>query len=425
MKKYGKVALDSRSSPESMPPDPTFRESDEGSGTLEDTSDGVPLPGTRQRHGQSAELEGPELERVPTLVILWNDFEPSRIGECAQFLSNALHILGREDPKEPLRRGVRFDRWRPSGILEGSELTDKRFNRKMIWCTPDKTHGLHIQSAVREPVIKVNGLTCSDCYLKGGELIQWRRQLLLLYQHRPLLKTHGLHGDGDWTIGFGEADAEGRVGESAELWNYRYRMRAGELGDAALPPPLSKRPEDIPLLLRYGLRRHAQVHVPDLASSPWQFQGMWQREPLTLDALVTCLNRAPATAAALDRWVEWILAQGPSLPLQAEDFLKGEYLISELPQVQLFSAALNPESLTFLTLLRERNFVTEAVANDPRFLGGHSKAHKIQRTVFDLALERSAGDIKQATLLLVGRPDEVCQQRAETKLYSLMGKKRS
>ncbi|MEZ4470608.1 MAG: sigma 54-interacting transcriptional regulator [bacterium] len=146
------------------------------------------------------------------LVILWSAEEPQKVGE-------ALLVVPRGAAVELGRGTEGLVRQRPGRNVPATPLESRRISRRQL-----RLQGLGLRVQVenlgRCPLL-VRGVATTQAVVEPGELIEVEGQLLLLCVRRPaVLPTGRGAAPGPW----GEADADGIVGESPAAWALRDQL---------------------------------------------------------------------------------------------------------------------------------------------------------------------------------------------------------
>jgi DNA-binding NtrC family response regulator len=172
---------------------------------------------------QSSVLEREDLAQigVPALMIAWCAEEPHRIGEVALFeMEGAAQILGRGEPSGESAAGrVAWGRQRPGETQRMEALKSAGLSREQLRITAS-AGCLRVERIGRCSMF-FQGEKVDRCVLSPGDTLLLKGQLLLLCTERhrilPALQNFPLSEARD----FGEPDALGILGESAEVWRLR------------------------------------------------------------------------------------------------------------------------------------------------------------------------------------------------------------
>ncbi|HEU4538827.1 MAG TPA: sigma 54-interacting transcriptional regulator, partial [Polyangiaceae bacterium] len=159
------------------------------------------------------------------LVLLWSRDEPERVGEVVLMPSPApgtLAALGRGGPGEvgPLPH-LAWRRQRPGHDATTGPFRSPRVSRTQLRLELSAPHALTVVNVGRCPLVH-EGREVGRAVLEPGDLVELRRLALLMCVERPLELPRAdpptpLHP-------FGEADAQGLVGESPAAWEARARV---------------------------------------------------------------------------------------------------------------------------------------------------------------------------------------------------------
>jgi transcriptional regulator with AAA-type ATPase domain len=157
-----------------------------------------------------------------SLVILWSRSEPERVGELVQILPRRSGdwILGRpteaEAGAEPDR--LSFLRQRPGANEPTGELTARRLSREHLRIRLSGST-LDVRNGGKLPLL-VNNTRIQRARVSAGDVVELAREVLLLCEYRPEV----LPGVCDSAHGFGQADADGIVGETPATWALRQQI---------------------------------------------------------------------------------------------------------------------------------------------------------------------------------------------------------
>lgn len=208
------------------------------------------------------------------LAIVWSLEEPERVGQVAALADAAW--LGRGEPvlDEPGPR-LCFRPARPGASRAETEpawLEASRLSRQQLRFTEVGSESALVESVGRCP-LAVNGSPVMRATIKPGDAITLRNAMVLLVTRRRVAAESVRHADDAFP--FGEADANGFVGESAALWGLREA-----LGFAA------RSREHVLLLGESGSGKELSARAIH-AQSPRAGRGMVSRSAATLpEALV-------------------------------------------------------------------------------------------------------------------------------------------
>lgn len=170
-------------------------------------------PGTAE-----AEAATPELLH---LVIAWSKDEPHRVGEVAAIAGPCLLGRGGAADSDSVPR-LGFVRQRPATAQLRPPLEAPRISRTQLELSPTEDGRLHVRSVGRCPLL-INGSEAKEGVVGRGDTLLLRNAAVFFVVRRPAqlppLHSRGkTRGDG---LGFGDADAQGLVGESPALWALR------------------------------------------------------------------------------------------------------------------------------------------------------------------------------------------------------------
>jgi two-component system response regulator HydG len=161
---------------------------------------------------------------VPTLVLADSVDEPERVGEVAS-LDDAIApdwLMGRDPPAagDPTPE-VRFSRQQPGVWIDTGPLTGAILSRQQLRFhrVPGGVEVINIGKAL----LLVDGRRIEPrvpCRIRPGAVLTLRGHSVLLFTLRPLALPVAATPPGP-AHAFGEADADGIVGESAATWALR------------------------------------------------------------------------------------------------------------------------------------------------------------------------------------------------------------
>jgi two-component system nitrogen regulation response regulator GlnG/two-component system response regulator HydG len=160
---------------------------------------------------------------VAMFVIVWCPSEPERVGEVA--------ILGEGGPPMVLGRGpspdgveprMRFARQRPGVMTPTPPLVAPGLSRRQLLVHPHDD-GADIER-LGQCTLEVNGRVTDAALVRPGDVVHLRRELILYCARRPE-KIPALRLFPETHAGaFGEADANGIVGEAPCVWRLRENL---------------------------------------------------------------------------------------------------------------------------------------------------------------------------------------------------------
>lgn len=157
-------------------------------------------------------------------ALLWSRDEPERVGEVALMpgpKSMVRAVLGREGPVDDNHDDsvprLAWMRQRPGRSTPTGELRSPYISRDQLAVTVQGPRLLGVENIGRSPLIH-DGYQVHQALLTIGDIIELHKRALLICVERPLV----LPGDPDMPVHtFGEADADGIVGESLAAWELR------------------------------------------------------------------------------------------------------------------------------------------------------------------------------------------------------------
>lgn len=185
----------------------------------------------KQANVETAPLPVPD-QSLPTgaaslwLVILWSESEPHRVGHSALCENGRVHVLGRAPQARSGESPLSFAAVRPveaggaaSSIdsVLGEALSRRQLEIRAVG------NCLVIRNIGRCPMW-VNGALASRAKIGHGDVVYLQQQLLLLCVSRPPVLPALCGYPRDRLMGFGQADADGLVGESHALWLLRQQL---------------------------------------------------------------------------------------------------------------------------------------------------------------------------------------------------------
>ncbi len=161
-------------------------------------------------------------ERVLALVIAWSAHEPWRIGEVAILArGGGAMLLGRGDDEDKERR-LRFFRQRPTGMAPTPAIESPGISRRQLTVEAHDDH-VRVEQVGRCPLL-VNGERCEGADIVPGDVVQLKRELVLLCVQRAGLILPCRHFPREAVGAFGEPDAIGVIGESPAAWSLREQI---------------------------------------------------------------------------------------------------------------------------------------------------------------------------------------------------------
>lgn len=211
----------------------------------------------------TASSEKTKSQEFFALVLVGSLREPARIGEIVLVPPRASIVLGQLDP-ERVPAGEKWAtpvRQRPGEADERPPfLWSAQISRRQLICA-STGKGLRVRTEGRASV-EADGVELTlgrSMALAEGATVRIGNEASFVVVKRPArMPGRRALPDADWPA-FGEADRNGIVGESAQIWEFRDHRAANVALDPPLePPPLGARREDIPLLAQEFLRRMAR-----------------------------------------------------------------------------------------------------------------------------------------------------------------------
>lgn len=164
----------------------------------------------------TATWQPPEAERTDpgrslALVIVGYPAEPARLGEVARLAAGAEAVLGRHGTLDWCRQ-------RPGDVRRTGPLQDGQISRSQLGLRAS-ADAVHVTNLGRLP-LRIDGLPTSEGTARPGSVIQVADRVLLWVTTRPA----ELPGAVAARHRFGEADAQGILGESEAIWRLRERV---------------------------------------------------------------------------------------------------------------------------------------------------------------------------------------------------------
>ncbi len=160
---------------------------------------------------------------VAMLVIVWCRSEPHRVGEVALLGEGGPPlVLGRGPSPDGVEPRVRFARQRPGVMTPAPPLVAPGLSRRQLLVHP-RENGADIER-LGQCALEVNGVPTNATEIHVGDVVHLRRELLLYCVRRPE-KIPALRLFPAAAVGeFGEADANGVVGEAPCVWRLREKL---------------------------------------------------------------------------------------------------------------------------------------------------------------------------------------------------------
>ncbi len=159
-----------------------------------------------------------EEEAIDALVVAWSASEAARLGEILFVPPSSAAILGRGEgaAEEP---NARFFRQRPGALTPSPLLEAAALSRRQLAFQCERGQ-LTVTRLGRCPLL-VNGHEVDSAELEPGDVVELRRELLLVCVRRAPRMPPTRHLMADWAGRFGAADRAGIVGESPAVWALR------------------------------------------------------------------------------------------------------------------------------------------------------------------------------------------------------------
>jgi two-component system response regulator HydG len=157
---------------------------------------------------------------VTMLVIAWCAPPPSRVGEVMVAPpEGSAHVLGRADASEVAESRVRFFRQRP-GVLEPTAPLDGQGLSRRQLVIRANGEALDIERVGR-CALRVNGRDVDSARVAVGDVVEVRRELVMLSVRRPPRIAQMRHFARETYGEFGVPDRLGILGESPAVWELR------------------------------------------------------------------------------------------------------------------------------------------------------------------------------------------------------------
>ena len=194
-----------------------------------DRTRGTPLPVPTDLRGGA--LRGEAGKQVAqsafACVVAWSADEPQRTGESLLIRSDGeasrAYVFGRGTAQTG-DEGERIDlvRVRPGQIQRTPPVSNAWISRRQLVIRLDPTRGLRVENVGRCKVL-VNGVATEAARLRPGDTLALKNQLLLYCTERELSSRPSEYPS-ERAPPFGEADADGIVGESPAVWHLREQI---------------------------------------------------------------------------------------------------------------------------------------------------------------------------------------------------------
>jgi DNA-binding NtrC family response regulator len=161
--------------------------------------------------------------RVDAFVVVWCRDEPGRVGEVALVPPDhgrRSFAFGRGASADGRHERLRLVKQRPGMNAETSPLETPHLSRVQLVVRGHAEGGIQVDNAGKRTLL-VGGRTVTSGRAQPSELVEIRDQLVMLCVRRPRVLPAMRSPDARMSPPFGEADAFGYVGESAEAWRLR------------------------------------------------------------------------------------------------------------------------------------------------------------------------------------------------------------
>ena len=160
---------------------------------------------------------------IAMLVIVWCPSEPDRVGEVAVLGEGGPPmVLGRGPSPDGVEPRLRFSRQRPGSMTATAPLVAPGLSRRQLLVHP-REDGADVER-LGQCQLEVNGRPTDAALVRPGDVIHLRRELILYCVRRPE-KIPPLRLFPEADVGtFGEADANGIVGEAPCVWRLREKL---------------------------------------------------------------------------------------------------------------------------------------------------------------------------------------------------------
>lgn len=155
-------------------------------------------------------------ERSLCLVVLAWDSDPQRVGQV--LLPSAREAIFGRDDGGARRARLRLVRQRPGACEPSEPLDDRYLSREQLELGAASAQRLWVRRLGKRPLL-CNGRELERCTLRAGDRVEIQGVCLFLCVERPRELPSCPSGHA-----FGEPDADGLVGESAEAWALRQRI---------------------------------------------------------------------------------------------------------------------------------------------------------------------------------------------------------
>jgi DNA-binding NtrC family response regulator len=156
------------------------------------------------------------------LVVVWSR-DAERLGEVLFVPAEGerrAFVFGRGTSADGRRERLRLVRQRPGATVETEPLESASLSRVQLVIRRHAEGGLEVENAGKRALL-LGGRAVASGRVRPGELVEIGDQLVFLCVRRPAVLPALRESDPRLSPTFGEADAFGYVGESAEAWRLR------------------------------------------------------------------------------------------------------------------------------------------------------------------------------------------------------------
>jgi DNA-binding NtrC family response regulator len=162
-----------------------------------------------------------------TLAVLWAGHEPARVGEVLAFprtpRQKGAFVFGRGEVDGGDETFVHLVRQRPGSTVEVTKVVSAYLSRRALRLRP-QGDSIRIESVGRRPITQ-GSAEVTDVVVHEGDVFALKGLFAFMCVRRPDGIPPSLHGTEEGTLHpFGEADAQGIVGESVGAWALRDRI---------------------------------------------------------------------------------------------------------------------------------------------------------------------------------------------------------
>lgn len=165
-------------------------------------------------------------DAVTALVVLWSRDEPERVGEVVPLpggFPGAEVLIGRAPPADDGVPRLGWLRQRPGQSEPTGPLRSPTISREQLRFTADEHGALTVENVGRGDLLH-QGRKVARARLAHGDLLELRDRLLMMCARRPPVLPLDAAAEMPPAHPFGEADAQGIVGESPAAWALRQRI---------------------------------------------------------------------------------------------------------------------------------------------------------------------------------------------------------